>query len=234
MPNGDWFPKTEQDLVDLIDIWDPILANSAKRTEYGWDADACAATGSAMGAFKGSREAYHQVDSSTNRDKKDEAYNACDASVRDFAATYIRPNKKMTDWQKKEMGVHVASGTHAPKPDPKDHVGFKLTTDAGDHSVSAEFWIEGQEGETKSKGDYHAAEGRYWILPKGEKPPIDGNAEGGTSVASTSNPWNVKPGGEHSGEMFHLTMRWENESTGKKSGEAGKGPWSAFQSIMLQ
>jgi hypothetical protein len=29
-------------------------------------------------------------------------------------------------------------------------------------------------------------------------------------------------------------MRWENESTRKKSGEAGKGPWSAFQSIIIQ
>jgi hypothetical protein len=111
-------------------------------------------------------------------------------------------------------------------------VGFELRTLPGSHSVEAEFWVVDRVG--RGKGRYHAAEARYWVRPISAPAPVDPDEEGWHSVASTASPWKRKIGGQHRGEVFYMTMRWENKSTGKEDGEAGKGEWAPMQSIVIQ
>jgi hypothetical protein len=82
-------------------------------------------------------------------------------------------------------------------------------------------------------GDYHAAEGRYWIRALNEPAPLDANEEGWHSIAATATPWEKSFPGADAGKRLYIAMRWENESTGKEDGEKGKGPWSPIQSIII-
>jgi hypothetical protein len=116
--HSDWIPTREQDLVDLATRWTVILADTAKQTAFGWDAAECTAVVAKITAFLTARSAYEATDSTENRVTKDEAKEDAIDAMRDFANTSVRFNKKMTDADKLELGVHPADKTmtHHPKP----------------------------------------------------------------------------------------------------------------------
>jgi hypothetical protein len=229
--SNDWLPREEAKFISLMHTWDDQLSDSAKRTAYGWNVDECSDTTVVIGKFFGALDKYLADKTHLKCMDKDEAKDLCATAAREFAMSSIRGNKKMTASQKLDLGVRTRSGPGVPQERPKDRVASTLHSHDGDHTISADYHIEGTK--KKGKGHYHAAEGRYWIRKLGEDGPVDPNEDGWKSVASTSSPWKVKAGGEHRGEMFYQTMRWENFSTGKEDGEAGKGEWSPIKCIIV-
>jgi hypothetical protein len=230
--SNDWMPKKEAELVELMATWEEMLANAGNRTDYGWTVQDCTNTQVVMDKFITAREEYKHVKTPEKRIDKDEAKVNAVAGMRKFAIDNIRNNDLMPDSAKFHMGVRIPDKTHTPQPKPHSLVAFELATRPGSHSVVADFWIDGRA--TKGKGDYHAAEGRYWVRPIGAPPPKDPDEDGWHSVASTRRPWTRRIGGDYAGQVFYMTMRWENKATGKDGGEGGKGDWSAIQSIILQ
>jgi hypothetical protein len=230
--NEDWFPGKEADVLKLIKVWEPMLASNTNRTDYSWPVQACTKTQVAMEKFKTAVQDYEDNDSSKNEKIKQDAAKQNEAAIRAFATSHLRVNEDIPDYIKEIMGVHVRDGVSTSQDDPTERVEFELSTDKGEHSVSAVFRRPGAK--KPGKGHYHAVEGRYWLRPLDAPAPKDPEEEGGNSIAVTANPWKRRVGGEHRGEVFYMSMRWENDSTGKQDGNAGKGPWSVIQSIIVQ
>jgi hypothetical protein len=230
--SNDWLPKKEQDLADLITAWDECLNDTAKQTAFGWEAASCAAMLVSLGNFTGARAAYQADKTPEKRLDKDEKKEAAMESMRDFANSSIRFNKKMTDADRLALGLHPKDNTHTPKPKPADHVTFVLRGDAQGHAVWADYRIAGGTG--RGKGAYHGVEVRLWVLPLTESPPIGAGHPGWRSEVDTATPWHHDFTEAEVGMRLHITMRWENSSVGKgEDPESSKGPWCAIQSVVI-
>jgi hypothetical protein len=122
MAHSDWIPRREQDLIDLVVKWVAMLADAEKRTTFGWDVDECLKTVDILRKFLAAREKHQKDNSSANRLTKDEAKEAAVDAMRDFANTFVRPNKKMTDADKLVLGIrrrnttNTCHGTPASQP----------------------------------------------------------------------------------------------------------------------
>jgi hypothetical protein len=222
-----WIPDREQDLVDLLAIWDETLNDSAKVTAYGWTSTECAKVKSKIGEFTAARAEYLADKSPTKRLAKDNAKEAIKAAMRYFADRFIRFNDKMTEEEKLAMGIHPKDTTHTPKPDPTDLVEFELSTIPSDHRIIAKYHIAGHQ--SRGKGTYHAAEICYQVRPLTEAPPPNTEGDGWHSQADTASPWE-KSFPDDKGKCLYIAMRWENAAT---QGDRGKGPWSAIESIVV-
>ncbi|MDR3303321.1 MAG: hypothetical protein LBS86_02810 [Treponema sp.] len=141
---------------------------------------------------------------------------------------YIDPSyklKKITAEMYASFGLRLPATTHTPKGNPTDYVEFELKLDARNHLVSARFRVAGSRN--WSKGHYHAVEVRYWIRAVSDPAPVDADAEGWSSEADSSSPWDKTFSGDDAGKRLWVAMRWENPSTGKGA-ISGKGPWSGI------
>jgi hypothetical protein len=114
----DWIPTQEEKLVELMAVWQTKLADGALQTAYGWPADECNLTKTAMSAFTDARTAYAAAPTKANRTQKDELKKAAVDAMRKFARERIRNNSKMNDGQKQELGVTVADREPSPVPVP--------------------------------------------------------------------------------------------------------------------
>jgi hypothetical protein len=130
------------------------------------------------------------------------------------------------------LGLLPHDKTHTPTPKPTRYVSFEIVVHVEDHRLVFDFWITGSE--SKSKEPYHGAEFRIWLLPPDAPEPATADAPGWESYASTGTPWQKTFKEDAIGKRLWIAARWENKSTGK-SGDAddGKGPWSAFKSVMV-
>jgi hypothetical protein len=158
---------------------------------------------------------------------KNEMRAAAESLIRPYEAQYLH-FPPVTDLDRTAMGIPNRSAHNTPKPAPADHVEFEFRLDAQSHGVEANFHIEGSE--KRGKGPYHAAEIRYWILPLDAPAPIDAEEENWHSVADTASPWKHTFPGADAGKRLYVMMRWENSST---DDDAGKGPWSAIQGVVI-
>jgi hypothetical protein len=167
MPNKDWIPRKEQDLVDLMGKWDLWLADTDKKTAFGWDTPTCAQVVLKIGAFLNARNEYQANDSSVNLLAKDEAKEEAVDYIRDFANSSIRYNKKMTDSDKLFLGIHPKDPTHTPHPAPtsQPETVVENTTNHYEHRLTALH----HETRTASKPD-DAYGVRYAWQVGGEKP----------------------------------------------------------------
>ncbi|MDR0702949.1 MAG: hypothetical protein LBF61_11250, partial [Azoarcus sp.] len=121
MPSGnDWIPSREQDLINLIAVWQVKLANASLQTAYGWVASECTATVTALTTFVTARTAYQTTPTHSNLLVKDSAKKAAIAAMRKFAAERIRNNSKMNEGQKDELGVLTRDPKPTPIPVPED------------------------------------------------------------------------------------------------------------------
>jgi hypothetical protein len=230
--SSDWLPKKEAELVKLMRTWDTALASSANRTAFGWDPTKCANVQAAMDKYITAVDDYTKDDSSKNALAKEDERTTSIAAMRAFAASDIRVNDKMADTDKLAMGVRLPKKrSRARKPKPKDLVAFRFKTVPGAHRVIVEFWIEGMEGVSKGKGEYHAAEVLYCVRAVNDPPPKDVNEEGWHSVADTASPWAKTFNAADAGKVLYVTMRWENYSTGED--DEGKGQWCDIRSVII-
>jgi hypothetical protein len=229
MASKNWLPRKAQDLVALMKVWLVILADAAKRTAFGWEAAACALVGTRIQDFLDALEAYELDDSSRNRLTKDEAQEAARAAMQDFANTAVRFNKKMTEADKHDLGIHSRDPHNTPRPRPTDYVDFDLSVNAHSHEVTGKYRIAGSTG--RGKGPYHGVEIRYWIQPLDASPPASAVVEGWHSVADTASPWkHTFDQPSEIGKRLSVAMCWENNAT---DSEDDKGPWSAIESVII-
>jgi hypothetical protein len=228
--NKHWLPDKEADLLDLIKVWDRMLADTQNRTDYGWDATKCAKVQAAMDAFVTAVADYKDNDSTKNLKAKKAARKKAAAAMRSFARTDVRENDEMPDTVKEEMSVHVRDKVHTPKGQPTEFVEFVLDYILASHTITALYHILGRD--SKGKGPYHGAEIRFWVLPVGAPPPPSGEHPGWRSEICTASPWTWTFDEAEFGMVVYVAMRWENPAVSKKH-PAAKGPWSVIQSMAI-
>jgi hypothetical protein len=125
MVHKDWIPAREQDFVDLAGRWKTLLSDKTNQTAYGWGATDCTTVTGKIDTFLTARNTYEAANSSPNRLAKDEAKKIVVETMRDFANTAIRYNKKMTDEDRLPLGIHPADHTpttHSPPTSQPDTV----------------------------------------------------------------------------------------------------------------
>jgi hypothetical protein len=118
MAHLDWLPTREQDLLDLMERWLLWLLDAIRQVAFGWDAVDCTTVTGKITAFVTARTSYEADLSPGNRVTKDNAKNTAVESMRNFANSDIRHNKKMQDADKLFLGIHVADTTPTASPVP--------------------------------------------------------------------------------------------------------------------
>jgi hypothetical protein len=112
--NQDWLPRREEQLANLMVVWQTRLANAASQTAYGWVAAECTSTVTTLTNFLTARTTYQSVPTKANADMKKEAKKAAEEAMRKFARERVRNNTKMTIAQREELGIFP----HDPEPTP--------------------------------------------------------------------------------------------------------------------
>jgi hypothetical protein len=164
---ADWIPTREQDLVDLCEKWKAALEDPAKITAFGWAEAEVAAVLDKINGFLTARSAYEADDSSAKRLAKDEAKEDAIDTMRDFANSSLRFNKKMTDAQKLDFGIRpgdktmTSHGTPTSQPDTV----VENTVNHFEHKVRA---LNHETGNGTKPADAYGV--RYAWQVGGEKP----------------------------------------------------------------
>jgi hypothetical protein len=118
MSGTSWLPRREQNFVDLCLRWKIGLEDPANVAAFGWDPAEVAVVLVAIDAFVMARMAYEQDNSTRNRLIKDEAKDATEHVMEDFANTSIRYNKLMKEENKQYYGIHTPDPIPTPNPRP--------------------------------------------------------------------------------------------------------------------
>jgi hypothetical protein len=219
---ADWLPTREQDLVDLCQKWAAVLADSAKKTAYGWDGTECAEVLGKITAFLTARSDYEADNSTAKRLVKDEAKGEAVDAMRDFANSSIRFNKKMDDAAKLFMGIHpkdttqTAHGVPASQPDTEventhnhyEHRVRAMNTERGDHSKPAD-----------------AYRVRYAWQVGGERPASGGDIKGSTKITRKTT-YIVRHTEADKGKTAYYSTAYENDN-----GDTGK--WSPVEEAII-
>jgi hypothetical protein len=221
--DNDWFPSKELEMLALIGVWDPILANAAKRTAYGWDPTDCAATQAAMEEFKTAWQDYKDFDTSKNLSKKKAAKKKAAASMRDFAATHIRPNKKMPPEEKEAMGVRTTDTILTPGSDVTEGMNMSSENDRLTDSHIQYIHYKRFGVLSKAKYPYYQAIFQICIRNPGEgEPNIQDDSMWSQDITNMASPFRIQHNPDDSGKDCWYRARWQ-----AKSGK--KGPWTMFR-----
>jgi hypothetical protein len=153
--------------VDLCQKWTTVLADPTKVSEYGWDQTECTGVLATINAFLNARGAYEADNSSAKRLIKDETKDDTEETMRDFANSSIRFNKKMNDAAKLALGIHPRDTTptvHGPPSSQPDTV-VENTRNHFEHKVKA---LNHETGKAHKPADAYGV--RYAWQVGGEKP----------------------------------------------------------------
>ncbi|MHC6203570.1 hypothetical protein ACYULU_10295 [Breznakiellaceae bacterium SP9] len=218
--NGDWLPPREQDLVDLCQRWKTGLENPANVTNFDWKQADMTETLAVIDAFLTARTAYEESNSTKNRLAKDEAKDAAKGSMRDFANSSIRFNKRMKDEDKLVYGIHPIDRTSTPAAEPKTYPEAEPDTSVI-RQVTIHFW----DNVTKKRGKphgVHGAEIRWALL---DHVPTSVN-ELMNSDFDTASPFTLKFDESRRGQRLYFCLRWESTTT-------AKGPFGEIYSAVI-
>ena len=220
MPGGDWLPHREQDFTDLCHKWKAGLAEAGNIAAFGWNQTDVTAALAAVDAFLTARTAYENDNSSKNRLSKDEAKEAAQNAMRDFAHTGMRHNKMMRDEDRFFYGIHPADGSHTPDAEPASFPEAEGETSIP-RQVTVHYWDSLTKKRGKSHG-IHGAEVRWAVL---DHPPasIDELIH---SDFDTASPFTLKFDEASRGKRVYFCLRWES-NTGLK------GPWGEIYSAII-
>jgi hypothetical protein len=169
--------------------------------------------------------------STPTRNERKRVYKVTVKAVRAFVNRFLRC-EPVTNMQRDEAGIPNHDAIPSHHLDPDQLVDFILSVVIAAHLVIAHYRIAGSD--TRGKGDFHGAEVRVWVLPVDAPAPISADHPGWVSFSPTSSPW------EHTflegeiGMRMYICMRWVNNSTGTGGNDdAGKGPWSSIQTLLI-
>jgi len=102
---GDWMPRSEQGQLDLMERWTEVLPVAAKQTAYGWPAGDCADVVQGITDYRTARDNYIEDDSSEKLRIKNERKHEAVRLVREFAAGFVRSNKRVPPEEKEYLGL---------------------------------------------------------------------------------------------------------------------------------
>jgi hypothetical protein len=230
MKGDDWLPTHEDDLARLAMKWYEYATDAAQILIFGWPQDICTDLIDKIDAFFEARTHYEKVNSTANSAAKNKAKNEMKKTMREFANSFIRYNRQMSNANKESLGIYSPDRNHTPRPDPTDHVSFSLTVDVKSHILRVDYHIDGKT--SRSKGHYHGVEVRFWVLPLDAVGPLTADELAWRSEVNTSSPWFHTFTGPELGQRLYVSMRWENGSVGKNP-VTGRGPWSEIQNLVI-
>jgi hypothetical protein len=218
---ADWIPRREQDLVDLCVKWMAGLEKDENLSKYDWPAEESVQVLRAIEAFLNARAAYGDDDSTAKRLAKDEAREEAVDSMRDFANTSLRFNKKMNDPDKLQYGLrpadNVMTSHAAPVSQPETVV--ENSPNHFEHKVKA---LNRESGDATKPADAYGI--RYAWQVGGEKPPT--GADLGKSRFSRKTTLTVTHTEAEKGKTIWYATCYEN-------GKGERGPWSPVEEAFI-
>jgi hypothetical protein len=218
--NSDWLPSREQDLADLCKTWDAGLSSRATAAAFGWDEEACTETHTRISAFLSALDAYNTDDSSKNLLIKQEARDAARHSMREFANSSIRHNRKMSDGDRLDYGIRPPDPKPSPAPKPETHPEPVVDTSTL-RQIKIRFVDSAARGRAKPPG-IHGAEIRWALL---DHPPVS-EEELVKSDFDTASPFTLSFDEGDRGRRLYFAMRWETMTN-------LKGPFSEIYSAII-
>jgi hypothetical protein len=233
---GNYIPRKNEDFHKWLDHFTRYVGAKCLGANPAWahiPADKTDELFAQSDAWCAARLAADETPTASNRHERDRVRKVVEAFVRGFIADYLHRDP-VTDEEREEAGVPNHGGHHVAKPDPTDHVAFTLRIDAKNHTLWADYHIEGSK--SRGKGGYHGVEVRRWLLPLDAPMPASADHPGWISEVDTGTPWGHTYAEGEIGMRAYIAMRWENESVGKgkKKGEdSGKGPWSSIVGLVV-
>ncbi|MDR2738730.1 MAG: hypothetical protein LBB68_02730 [Treponema sp.] len=216
----DWLPSREQDFADLCKKWKAGLEAPAVVSAFGWNQADCTAAAAKIDAFLTALDAYGEDDSSKNRLTKNEDKEAAKSSMRDFANTNIRYNKKMSDADKLDYGIHPADRSGTAAGDPETYPEAEADTSVM-RQVTIRFWDSASKKRGKPHG-VHGAEIRWAVL---DRPPVS-EKEIVNSDFDTASPFTLRFDESDRGRRLYFCLRWESTTN-------LKGPFGEIYSAVI-
>jgi hypothetical protein len=236
-----WLPGKREDRLAMAKLWFAVLSETRPTPDGGSQTNAAAwnipeeltmELGALIGACDDLLAKTKDPETATKvtRAKCRSAFKQLKKKMQELRKYFYLDKFPKEDLSRLNLVSHKMENT--PTPKPTQYVSFEIIVYVKDHRVVIEYRIAG--GTSKSKRPYHAAELRLWILPLDAPGPVTADDPGWQSFANTATPWERTFKAEDIGKRLHIAMRWENLSTGKDGDEnAGKGPWSAIQSVII-
>jgi hypothetical protein len=140
--------------------------------------------------------------------------------MRLFIKAYMTYNPKITDDERKVMGLPVHKKGRTPVPIPERYPFFKIDSSVI-RRLKIHFYDDANERRQKPDG-VHGAEIRWDFSDI----PVVNPDSMTNSGFDTASPYTVEFAGEDRGRMVYFALRWENTR-----GE--KGPWSEIISAIV-
>jgi hypothetical protein len=132
----------------------------------------------------------------------------------------LEANTRVTDDDRRAMGIVVPTKTNKPIPPPDTYPGFRI--DSGTiRRLIVHFFVTGKKTKAKPRG-VRGAEIRWRIL---DEPPmhVDDLLH---SDFDTNSPFTLDFDENDRGKTVYFCLRWESNS-------GGKGPWSEIVSAII-
>jgi hypothetical protein len=198
-----------------------ILGDPAKVTAYGWDQTECTEVSGKINGFLTARSAYETDDSSAKRLAKDEAKGETIDTMREFANSSVRYNKKMPDVDKLLMGIRPTDTTPTTHPVPasQPETVVENTINHFEHKIKA--LNRGRNNSSKPADAYGV---RYGWQVGGEKPAS------GADLPKT----------KFSRKTRHIVTHTEADkaktayyATCYENGKGDTGPWSPVEEAVI-
>jgi hypothetical protein len=214
----DWVPSREQDLVELVTLWDEWLSDTAKQTAFGWKAAECAAVVLKIGTYLEKRAAYLADKSKARRLDKNAAMEVLKAAMRKFANDAIRFNDLMTVAQKFLMGVGPHDEVDTPQGAVADAVEMTVVNDPVPDSHTQIIHYKKMGFKSRAKAPWHMGVFQICIRNPGEPAPdIDDESVWSKDIICLSSPFVYKHRAVDVGKDCYYRAHWEAED-GKKGG----------------
>jgi hypothetical protein len=210
------------EFVKLVKIWILWLSGADKQTAFGWDAAECAAVVVVLNAFLAAQEGYEADKTTEKRLARDQAWDAADTAMRDFANSSIRYNKKMSDEQKSHLGIHIKDRTPTTVEEPQTRPIISEVQSLGGFRERLHFH---DENTPESRAIPYGYNGCLINYAWGSERITDYHALTSTTLLTRS-PETITLPPEAERAWFSCAARWQN-------GKGKIGPWSDIVHVVV-
>jgi hypothetical protein len=203
------------EFVEVIKVWAAWLSDTEKQAAFGWDAAGCTALAAVLNAFLAAQADYEADKTSEKKLTRDEAWDAADTAMRDFANASVRYNRKMTDAQKAHLGIRIKDSTPTKVDVPQTRPVIAEVQSLGGFRERLHFH---DEATPDSRAVPYGCNGCLVNYAWGTERVTDYNALTSTTLLTRS-PETITLPPEAERAWFSCAARWQN-------GKGKLGPWS--------
>lgn len=210
----EWLSRTDEGFYEQSGKWSVMLENETNQTNFKWETEDCMSVAGAINAFRTAYKDYKVVNSTKNRIAKDEAKKIAMSSMREFASSSVRYNKRMDEASRFQLGIRprdTTPSTHQ-RPTSQPTVIVENTVNYFEHHLKA------SNNETRSTARPSDAYGVRFAWQVGGERPASG-ADLPKSRFNRRTAITVGYSEADSGKSVYYAACYENAR-----GEAG--PWS--------